>query len=402
MKENINQILNSFLYPKALIERFIAQYGVKRTYSLLDALKKPVTQYTLRVNTLKCTVEELIDQFAEEGINAHQHPCYEDVAQIRLSGPNKLPVHPKTVTVDKFAAEAVMLGAHLYAPGALRSRKTRLGDKVSVLDKHDHHVGSGISRMTSREMLEAKKGIAVDVMHSMYTLPHLRETKAYEKGLFYSQSLPAILTSKVLDPLPGETIIDMNAAPGGKATHISQSISDDGTIIAIDRSKPKIKRMQRHCERLGINSIKIIHGNSCKLQTLLPSMEVDRILIDPPCSALGVRPKLYEIWQVEELEALSRYQRQFIKEANNVLKPGGIIVYSTCTLTQEENELNMKFANAELGLEIMSSKPFEGVSGELLSDFPQTETEKLQRFYPDIHDTPGFFIGKLQKPLDKK
>jgi predicted RNA-binding protein (TIGR00451 family) len=402
LNESINQILNSFLYPKALIERLIAQYGVKRTYSLLDALKKPVTQYTLRVNTLKCTAEELIDQFAEEGINAHQHPCYDDVVQLRLSGPNELPVHSKIVTVDKFAAEAVMLGAHLYAPGALRSKKTRLDDKVSVVDKHDHHVGSGISRMTSREMLEAKKGIAVDITHSMYTLPHLRETKAYEKGLFYSQSLPAILTSKILDPRPGETIIDMNAAPGGKTTHIAQLISDDGKIIAIDRSKPKIKRMQRHCERLGVQSIKLIHGNSCKLQTLLPSVEADRILIDPPCSALGVRPKLYEIWQVEGLEALARYQRQFIKEATDVIQPRGVIVYSTCTLTQEENEFNMKSAYTELGLEIMSHEPFEGASGELLSDFPNKETEKLQRFYPDIHDTPGFFIGKLQKSLDKK
>ncbi|MFX1519259.1 MAG: RsmB/NOP family class I SAM-dependent RNA methyltransferase [Promethearchaeota archaeon] len=402
MKENINRILNSFLYPKALIERLIVHYGVKRTYSLLDALKKPVTRYTLRVNTLKCTAEELVDQFAEEGIDSHQHPCYEDVIQIKLSGPNELPVHRKTVTVDKFAAEAVMLGAHLYAPGALRSKKTLPGDKVSVIDKYDHHVGSGISRMTSREMLEAKKGIAVDITHSIYTLPHLRETKAYEKGLFYSQNLPAILTSKILDPRSGETIIDMNAAPGGKATHIAQLISDDGKIVAIDRSKPKIKRMQRHCERLGIQSIKLIHGDSSKLQALAPSVEADRILIDPPCSALGVRPKLYEIWQVKELDALAEYQRRFIKEATNVLKPGGVIVYSTCTLTQEENELNMNFASTELGLKILSHKPFEGVSGELLSNFPQTETEKLQRFYPDIHDTPGFFIGKLQKPMDEE
>ncbi|MCK5588393.1 MAG: hypothetical protein KAI34_06695, partial [Candidatus Lokiarchaeota archaeon] len=66
------------------------------------------------------------------------------------------------------------------------------------------------------------------------------------------------------------------------------------------------------------------------------------------------------------------------------------------------NECNIRFAFTELGLEILSHKPFEGVSGELLSNFPQTETEKLQRFYPDIQDTPGFFIGKLQKPLDKK
>jgi predicted RNA-binding protein (TIGR00451 family) len=402
LNESINQIFNSFLYPKALIERLIAQYGIKRTNSLLDALKKPVTMYTLRVNTLKCTAEELINQFAEEDINAHQHPCYEDVVQIRLSGPNELPEHPKFVTADKFAAEAVMLGANLYAPGVLRSKKTHSGDNVSVIDKYDHQVGSGISRMTSREMLEEKKGIAVEITHSIYTLPHLRETRAYEKGLFYSQSLPAILTSKILDPRPGETIIDMNAAPGGKTTHIAQLILDDGKIIAIDRSKPKIKRMQRHCERLGIKSIKIIHGNSCKLQTLLPSVEADRILIDPPCSALGVRPKLYEIWQVEELEALSSYQRQFIKEANILLKSGGVIVYSTCTLTQEENELNMKSVYTELGLEIMSHEPFEGVSGELIKDFPQNETEKLQRFYPDIHDTPGFFIGKLQKSLDKK
>ena len=100
MRESINQILNSFLYPKELIERLINQYGVKRTYSLLDALKKPVSRYSLRVNTLKCTAEELIDQFAEENIDAHQHPCYKDVVQIRLSGPNELPVHSKIVTVD--------------------------------------------------------------------------------------------------------------------------------------------------------------------------------------------------------------------------------------------------------------------------------------------------------------
>ncbi|MFX0068200.1 MAG: PUA domain-containing protein [Promethearchaeota archaeon] len=287
-----------------------------------------------------------------------------------------------------------MLGACLYAPGVIKTDKVYPGDEVLIVDEYGNRVAAGIARMSSKEILQKKQGLAVEVTQSKYHALSLRETPLYQSGYFYSQSLPAILTSRILNPKPNEFIIDMCAAPGGKTTHVAQLMNNKGTILAVDRSPSRLQKLEHHVQRLGITNVKILRQNALRLAEEY-SLKADRILIDPPCSALGHRPKLYETKTKNEILACAAYQRQFLGVAGKLIKKGGIIAYSTCTLSVEENELNIKHAVEHFGFSVLDQTYFYGSPGELREEFPQAK--HLQRFYPDLHDTPGFFVALMKK-----
>jgi 16S rRNA C967 or C1407 C5-methylase (RsmB/RsmF family) len=116
----------------------------------------------------------------------------------------------------------------------------------------------------------------------------------------------------------------------------------------------------------------------------------NRVLVDPPCSALGVRPKLYEDCTLQEVMAAAKYQIQFLATAKSLTEVGGIIVYSTCTLSIAENEGVVKQAIDNLGLELVSQAIIIGEPGLLKG------TEAAQRFSPDRVETPGYFIAKFR------
>jgi 16S rRNA C967 or C1407 C5-methylase (RsmB/RsmF family) len=124
-------------------------------------------------------------------------------------------------------------------------------------------------------------------------------------------------------------------------------------------------------------------------------MKADRILVDPPCTALGVRPKLYAETTIAQIQSTASYQRMILDSALSALRPGGYLVYSTCTLTIEENELNIQYLTDTYGLTLEPQTPFlgsKGLAGE------SAIKNGVQRFYPDQHDFPGYFIAKLRKP----
>ncbi|MBS7651105.1 hypothetical protein KEJ35_07160, partial [Candidatus Bathyarchaeota archaeon] len=114
--------------------------------------------------------------------------------------------------------ESVMQGAHVYAPAILKCSKIRRGDAVAITDIHGQIVGVGRMVMGESEILTYRRGLAVMVTSPLYRVPSMRETEEYKCGFLHPQSLPAIVTSRVLDPQPGETIIDLNCSPGGKLT----------------------------------------------------------------------------------------------------------------------------------------------------------------------------------------
>ncbi|MBO3755398.1 MAG: RsmB/NOP family class I SAM-dependent RNA methyltransferase, partial [Candidatus Brockarchaeota archaeon] len=209
------------------------------------------------------------------------------------------------------------------------------------------------------------------------------------------QSFPAIVTCKVLDPQPGEKIADMAASPGGKTTAIAQLMMNEGLIYAIDRNEEKMERIKENVNRLGIKNVRLICHDARYLDVDFPEIRVQRTLVDPPCSALGVRPKLYEKAESNKIKALAEYQRQFVKSAARITESKGIIVYSTCTMTVDEDEEVVKFAVEECGLEVEEQECFFGSPG-FESIFPQASL--TQRFHPHIHeDCPGYFIAKLKK-----
>ncbi|MDK2983217.1 MAG: methyltransferase, partial [Thermococcaceae archaeon] len=292
-----------------------------------------------------------------------------------------------TVVANKFAAESVYQGAQLYAPGVLKADKgIKEGDEVQIRYPKGLLVGIGIAKMSAKEMVVATRGIAVEVTLPKFKLPSLNELKAYEKGYFYAQSLPSMVVAHILEPQEEDLIVDMAAAPGGKTSHIAQLLENRGEIIAIDKSRNRLAKMEKELKRLGVKNVKLVQMDSRNLPDL--GIKADKILLDAPCTALGVRPKLWETRTPKDIEATARYQRHFINAAIKSLRKGGILVYSTCTLSYEENEGNVQYM-LKKGLKLEGQKIFIGSPG--------LGIKEVQRFYPHKHLTQGFFIAKLRK-----
>ncbi len=368
-------------------------FGKETTDAIIESLKRPPGRYYLRVNTLKVSRGQLLSILRQRGFNVYPDEVLLDSIYLIVKGPYDVPRAKKEVIADKFAAESVVIGANLYGPGVLEADKDiNIGDEVVILNPLGDEVAFGIARMTGIEMNLRKKGLAVEVLVSRYKTPSLRELKEYKQGLFYEQSLPAILTSWVLRPYPDEVVVDMCAAPGGKTTHIAQLMENEGVIYAFENSPKRAKKLEENLSRLGIKNVKIMVHDSRYIHIDFPCIKADKVLLDPPCSALGVRPKLYEKKSLRDVIGVMKYQRQFLKAASRVIKKGGYLVYSTCTITLEENEINIKYAIENLGFKLEEQWIVVGSSGLVIDN-----ADMLQRFYPHLHDTPGYFIALLSK-----
>ncbi|MCD6164980.1 MAG: RsmB/NOP family class I SAM-dependent RNA methyltransferase [Candidatus Odinarchaeota archaeon] len=384
-----------YRFPVEVVARWLERYG-KKTENILAALRTPPRKFSIRVNLLKSVPEDVANFLEGNGYRIELHGDLNEVIFLRIEGPFELPEVKKTVVADKKAAESVLMGAHLFAPGVLQAKGVRKGDEVAVVDEYGQIVGVGIAMMDGVEMVKIGRGVAVKITRSLFRVPSLRGSEIFEKGLVYPQSFPAIVTGRVLEPEPGDFIVDMCAAPGGKASHIAQLMNNCGKILAVDRSKAKIRGLEENLARLGVKIVSTYVGDARELPIKFPSLKADKVLLDPPCSALGVRPKLYETRSMRDILALSAYQRSFLRAAVKILKKGGVLVYSTCTLSPEENELNVKYAVEGLGLELEEQKYFYGCKGEKFI----SQYDLVQRFYPDLNDTPGFFIARFRKTFD--
>lgn len=161
---------------------------------------------------------------------------------------------------------------------------------------------------------------------------------AWKRGEFYVQDPSTLIAVDVLDPQPGESVLDLCAAPGGKTTYIAQKMQNRGRIIAADSSNVRLGLVAENCRRLGVTIVATV---ACADGRCLRGQQFDRVLVDAPCSNTGVmrrRPDLR--WRLEEKEIarLAGVQRALLATARQFVKPGGVLVYSTCSLEPEENE----------------------------------------------------------------
>lgn len=375
-------------------ERFCFRYGEQRAVSLLNSLSKPVKDYAIRVTTTMVSRDDLIEEFREMGWKARAHKKLDEIFTIETKGPYKIPYLSRAprIVLDKLAAESVLVGADLYGVGIRRMPKFDVGDNVSLISDKDQIVAIGKSHIDSRT--HKKPGLAVTNKQSFYNVPSLMKLGYIDSGKLYGQSIPAAYVSHVLDPVTGDTIVDLCAAPGGKSTSAAIISNKQAKIIAFDRSKKRLTKMQKIIANQMLDNIQLIRANSInyfKDHTL----RADKVIVDPSCSAIGVRPKIYDDTQIRDIVNSANYQKAFLWTANTIVKKGGVITYSTCTLAPEENEKVIAYAVQELGLKLVEPDLKMGTHGEDTGD--GLNLDAMRRFYPDIHDTSGFFVAKLMK-----
>jgi len=204
-----------------------------------------------------------------------------------------------------------------------------------------------------------------DLVFELRTHPPLPSLPSFQQGFFYVQDPGTLLAVHELNPQPGETVLDLCAAPGGKTTFIAQIMRNQGIVRAQDANKERLKLLGENCERLGATCVQV--GTAAGPT----GQKHDRILIDAPCSNTGVMRRRVDLrWRVRpaEIDRLSRVQLKLLREAAESLKPGGTLVYSTCSLEPEENGLVVqKFLKDKTHFRLKSERalvPFaDGVDG---------------------------------------
>ncbi|MBT5831968.1 MAG: 16S rRNA (cytosine(967)-C(5))-methyltransferase RsmB [Candidatus Latescibacteria bacterium] len=181
----------------------------------------------------------------------------------------------------------------------------------------------------------------IDQHPQMLAVPHpsgLFQTKTFQKGLFSVQGVGAASVIDLLAPQPNETILDMCSAPGGKTTAIAEKMQNTGTITAVDLYANRLKIVRQNAKRLHITNIHTLTADANQLPT---AQKFDRILLDAPCSTLGIlnhHPDMRWHRYLQDIRTLAKQQQSLLTHAATHLKPNGTIVYSTCTLEPEENE----------------------------------------------------------------
>ena len=217
-------------------------------------------------------------------------------------------------------------------------------------------------------------------------------------GYIHIQEELSMVPPLVLDPRPGEQVLDLCASPGSKTCQISQMMENRGLVIANEPSLARIAPLRSNCERLGAMNVAITRYDGRNF----PKIPFDRILVDAPCSSEGRErkgPGVLARSSCKRSQDLQALQIDLLENALRLAKPGGVVVYSTCTYAPEENELVVESVLDKARLEKVSIpglKECPGITdwnGERLND----DLRLSSRYYPHLNDTGGFFVAKLIK-----
>jgi 16S rRNA (cytosine967-C5)-methyltransferase len=220
--------------------------------------------------------------------------------------------------------------------------------------------------------------------------------RAFKEGWFQVQDEAAQLVSILLDPQPGETVLDACAGLGGKTGHIAQLMKNEGAIVALDIKKSKLLRLETEMQRLGISIVKTVCRN-IEAQNLPRELKrFDRILLDAPCSGLGIMRRNPDIkWRTSKKNLLKFKNKQLalLKKLSMLVKPSGFLVYAVCSPEPEENETVVN-EFLKKNTEFVINKQFEGFSDKMVSVMAPNGFVKT---FPHLNQMDGFAFVRLQK-----
>lgn len=219
-------------------------------------------------------------------------------------------------------------------------------------------------------------------------------------GYIYVQEASSMIPPVVLDPQPGEFVLDMAAAPGSKTSQIAQYMKNEGLLIANDVNAKRLKILGANLQRMGVTNTVVTQLLSFRKK----EVEFDRILVDGPCSGTGTimkSLKTINMWNPGGIKKMSGIQKQLLETGFLKLKEGGTLIYSTCTMEPEENEavvdsLLKKYDNTtieKIDLNINRSKPIL----EFENNTYDKRINNCLRIWPQDNNTEGFFVAKIKK-----
>ncbi len=227
------------------------------------------------------------------------------------------------------------------------------------------------------------KGYKVEEGHYSQNALHvsgddLLGTKLYKNGMFSIQDEASQMVAQLLEPAHGDLVMDVCAAPGGKTLAIAERMNNTGTVIASDIYKRKMEMVAKEAERLGITNVKTRTWDGTKVDSTMVG-KADKVLVDAPCSGLGVvrrKPEIKYKQNNQEMSELPVKQLGLLTASSKYVKPGGVLMYSTCTINPYENER---------------------VVSDFLRKNPAFRVDQTKQMLPHVHKTDGFFICKMIK-----
>ncbi|XP_062849163.1 tRNA (cytosine(72)-C(5))-methyltransferase NSUN6 [Trichomycterus rosablanca] len=456
LKPEVQDYLHSIYTNNELLKELGETVAERIFDSLLSCLSHPPSLTCLRASTHIHTLQDIQHKLEQHLIQEEANGCngslsipilhnpqLPDVLLIPVIGPRDVSVLNSEVIVDAQCGSAVLRGAHVFAPGVLSAPKfLKAGGVVSVFSVVEGRctrgakeflgkkvfLGNGVSMMDRSDIFCAEgpvRGVAIRMVDSLYRSPCFDGVLQNEVFL---QNLPSVVVGHVLGPRPGERILDMCAAPGGKTTHIAALMGNQGVVIALDKIKSKVEKICENARALQLDCINAYCYNSihavcsdttqqCTDAPPFPEESFDRILLDAPCSGLGQRPNMAVSWSLKEVRSYPPLQRKLLSTAVRLLKKGGVLVYSTCTVTLAENEEQVAWALKTFPcLTLEPQKPHLGSAGMPGAALSCDQRRVLQRFRPELvwdgtnsgllsedliqkanSDTIGFFIAKFSK-----
>lgn len=212
----------------------------------------------------------------------------------------------------------------------------------------------------------------------LYKSGNLASTSYYQEGLIAIQDESSQLVAPLLAPTKDDLVLDMCCAPGGKTAHLAALMNNQGKIIAYDLFEHKIELVKANLKLLGVNNVELHNGDATTLKERFPANTFDKILLDAPCSGLGVLKRKPEIRYHDSnaIDAIMKVQVKLLDNAYYLLKKGGKMVYSTCTINKKENEKMI---------------------ARFIEKYPDMQIIEEKTILPYIYDSDGFYMCKLEK-----
>jgi 16S rRNA (cytosine967-C5)-methyltransferase len=278
-------------------------------------------------------------------------------------------------TLGPDAARALMAAGNAPTEAALRANVLRIG-REELRERLP---------VPSRPAEALPEGLVLEAPFDAFSSP------LWEAGLFMPQSRAAMAVARVLAPAPGERILDLCAAPGGKTTHLAALMGDRGRVVAVEKHPGRAEALRRTAARMGATCVEVRTADAAEPQE---RAAYDRVLVDPPCSDLGTlaaRPDARWRKDPAAAAALAARQAAILDAAAAALRPGGVLVYSTCTIAPAENELLV---------EAFLARRRDFAADDPPSDLPVWDHPSVPRFLqtlPHRDGTDGFFIARLRR-----